>query len=123
MFPKVIETGLSDFHKLISTFLRSHFTRLNPKAICYRNYKKFNEQKFLEHVENTNFCFNSDDPNDNYELITDLFSKIVNKHAPRKKKFLRDNQEPFMNKELHKAIYDTSRLKNRFCKTLIEENE
>ena len=65
---KVTETGLSDFHKLISTFLRSHFSRLKPKAIYYRNYKKFNEQKFLEDVKNTNFCFNSDDPNENCEL-------------------------------------------------------
>ena len=120
---KVTETGLSDFHKLISTFLRSHFSRLKPKAIYYRNYKKFNEQKVLEDVKNTNFCFNSDDPNENYELITDLFSKIVNKHAPLKKKFLRGNQAPFINKELRKAIYDRSRLRNRFCKTPTEENE
>ena len=28
----ITETGLSDFHKLISTFLRSHFSRLKPKA-------------------------------------------------------------------------------------------
>ena len=28
---KVTETGLSDFHKLISTFLRSQFCRLKPK--------------------------------------------------------------------------------------------
>ena len=120
---KVTETALSDFHKLINIFLRSHFSRLKPIAIYYRNYKKFNEQNFLEDVKNKNFYFNSDDPNDNYELITDLFSKIVNKHAPLKKKFLRDNQVPFTNKELHKAIYDRSRLRNRFCKTPTEENE
>ena len=64
---KIPETGLSHFHELISTFLRSHFSRLMPKASYYRNSKKFNEQKFLEEVKNTNFCFNSDDPNDNYE--------------------------------------------------------
>ena len=85
---KVTETGLRDFHRLISTFLRSYFNRLKPKAIYYKNYKKSNEQKFLEDVKNTNFCFNSDDPNENYELITDLFSKIVNKHAPLKKKHM-----------------------------------
>ena len=113
MFPKkkVTETGFSDFHKLISTFLRSHFSRLKPKTIYYRNYKKFNEQKFLEDVKNTNLYFNLDDPSENYELITDLFSKIVNKHVPLKKKFLRGNQAPFINKELRKAIYDRSRLK------------
>ena len=95
---------------------------MKPKAIYYRNYKKFNEQKFVEDVKNTN-CFNSDDPNESYELITDLFSKIVNKHAPLKKKFLRGNQAPFINKELRKAIYDRSRLRNRFCETPTEENE
>ena len=39
----------------------------------YRNYKKFNEQKFLKEAKNMNFYFNPDDPNDIYELITDLF--------------------------------------------------
>ena len=82
---KQTETGLCDFHKLISTFLPSHSSRLKLKAIYYRDYKKINEQKFLEDVKNINFCFNSDDPNEKYELITDLFSKIVNKHAPLKK--------------------------------------
>ena len=91
--------------------------------IYYSNYKKCNGQKFLEDVKNTNFCFNPDDPNENFELITGLFSKIVNKHAPLKKKFLRGNQAPFINKELRKAIYDRSRLRNRFCKTPTEENE
>ena len=80
-------------------------------------------KKFLEDVKNTNFCFNSDDPNDNNELIRDLFSKIMNKHAPLKKKPLRGNQGPFKDKELRKAIYDRSILRIRFCKTPTEENE
>ena len=62
---KVTETGLSDLRKLISTFLRSCFSRLNPKTIYYRYYEKFNEQKILKDVENTNFCFNSDNLNHN----------------------------------------------------------
>ena len=45
---KVTETGLSDFHKLVTTFLRSHFNRLKPIAIYYRNQKKFNQQKTLK---------------------------------------------------------------------------
>ena len=119
--PKIIIDSHS--HKLISFFLPSHFSRLKPKAIYYRNLKKFNEQKFLEYVKNTSLCFNSDDPNDNYELITDLSSKIINKRAPLKTKFLRGNQATFINKELRTAIYDRNRLRNRFCKTPTEENE
>ena len=33
------ETGLSDFHKLVSTFFKSHYSRLKPKTVYYRNYK------------------------------------------------------------------------------------
>ena len=42
------ETGLSDFPKLISTIFKSHFSRPIPKAIYYRNYKGFDESKFIE---------------------------------------------------------------------------
>ena len=43
---KVTETGLSNFHKLISTFLRSHFSRLKPKAIYHRKYKNLMSKSF-----------------------------------------------------------------------------
>ena len=38
---------------------------------------------------------------------------------------LKQNKElkNYINKELRKAIYDRSRLRNRFCKTPTEENE
>ena len=61
--------------------------------------------------------------NENYELITNVFSNIVEKHVSLKKKFLRGNQAPFMTKEFRKAIYNRSRLRNKFCKIPTEENE
>ena len=42
----VTETGLSDYHKMITTFFKLHFSRLRPKVITHRNYKKFHEEKF-----------------------------------------------------------------------------
>ena len=82
--------AISDFQKLVTTFLRSQFCRIKSKKIYYRNFKNFNEKNFLEEVKNTDFRFNSDDPNENYELITNVFSNIVEKHAPLKKKFFRE---------------------------------
>ena len=117
------ETGLSDFHKLISTFFKSHFSRLSPKAIYYRNYKNFDESKFIEDLIYTDFSLQSDDPNENYSFLTREFSKIVEKHAPLRKKFIRGNHAPFMNKELRKAIYTRSRLRNKFCSSTSKENE
>ena len=44
--------AISDFHKLITTFLRSQFCRIKPKKNYYRNFKNFNEKNFLEEVKN-----------------------------------------------------------------------
>ena len=117
------ETDLSDFHKLISTFFKSHFSRLSPKAIYYRNYKNFDESKFIEDLIYTDFSLQSDDPNENYSFLKREFSKIVEKDAPLRKKFIRDNHTPFMNKELRKTIYTRSRLRNKFCKSLSNKSE
>ena len=35
-----IETGLSDFHKMTVTVLKTTFPKVKPKIILYRNYKK-----------------------------------------------------------------------------------
>ena len=56
-------------------------------------------------------------------IIVSLLIKIVERHTPLKKKFLKGNQDPFMNKELRKKIYTRSRSKNHFCKSLSKENE
>ena len=46
----VFETGLSDFHCLVLTLMKTHIPRLKPKIIRYRCYKKFEPEKFLQDV-------------------------------------------------------------------------
>merc|ERR1712015_434368 len=36
------ELGVSDCHSMVTSFLRSHISRLRPKSITYRSYKNFN---------------------------------------------------------------------------------
>ena len=59
-----IETRSSDFHRLTSTFFKSHYTRLTPNNIQYRDYKKFNERLFLEDLKKENLIICSDNPNE-----------------------------------------------------------
>ena len=120
---RVTETGISDYHKLVSRSFKSHYSRLKAKVSYYRNYKNFDEHRFLNDLENTNFISISEDPDERYDYLTTKFPEVVDKHAPLKKKFVRGNQAPFMNKELRKAIYNRSRLKNKFCKNETKENE
>ena len=46
-----VTTGLSDCHKLILSCLRAHFKRLPLKKIIYRDYKMFDEAKFLNDLD------------------------------------------------------------------------
>ena len=54
--------------------------------------------------------------NDPYNGFTNTFTNIANKHAPLKKKIVRDNDAPFMIKDLRKAIMNRSRSKQIFKK-------
>ena len=38
---KTTETGISDVYFLISTFMKEQTTRLPPKKVVYRDFKKF----------------------------------------------------------------------------------
>ena len=65
----------------------------------------------------------SNDPNVNYKSITENFLETIDKNAPLKKKFVRGNQAPFMNRDFQKAIYTRTRLKNKYWRDPSKENE
>ena len=119
----VVETGLSDYHKMISTFFKACTSKLKTKVIYYRSFKKFNESDFLCSLKKANFdCFKND-PNQSYNVLTVKFLGIVNRHALLKKKFVRDKNAPFMNRELQKEIYVRSRLRNKYWVEPFPENK
>ena len=45
---RAIETGLSDFHKMTITVMKTTFQKLKPKLIYYRDYSRFSNDKFRE---------------------------------------------------------------------------
>ena len=44
-------TGLSDFHKLVLTVLKSSITKSKPQKITYRDYKNFDSVKFNDELK------------------------------------------------------------------------
>ena len=42
----IIETGLSDFHRLTVTVMKINFQKQAPKILYYRNYNHFNNELF-----------------------------------------------------------------------------
>ena len=42
----VIETGLSDFHRMTITVMKATFEKLQPRVVNYRDYKYFENFRF-----------------------------------------------------------------------------
>ena len=76
----VIETGLSDFHKLTIITLKSNFQKHEPKIITYRNYKKVNNDNFRNELE-YRICQEAI-YNIECNALENLFMETLNKHAP-----------------------------------------
>ena len=115
----VFETGLSDFHKLIVTVMKSHIPKKQAKIINYRNYKGFNETKFRSEL--TNILDLNIHESRNIEFFKNSFLKVLNKHGPIKTKYLRASHSPFVTKELSKTIMLRSKLRNQYLKCKSEE--
>ena len=121
-----IETGVSDFHKMVLTMLRVQFKKLKPIQITYRDYRKFDQTQFLEDLSDAPFhlceALANHDPSLAHDLLVKIFTEKVDKHAPLKKRHLRGNQVPFMTKKYSKAIMTKSRLRHKYNKTKTSEN-
>ena len=60
--------------------------------------------------------------NFSYDQFANTFQNILDRHAPLKKKVIRGNQKPFMNRQLRRAIMLRFRLRNVFNQTRLQED-
>ena len=56
------------------------------------------------------------DCGNSFDDFEHIFTSNFNKHAPKKKKWIRGNNKPHVNKVLYQAIMKRSRLKNKATK-------
>ena len=72
---QVIETGLSDFHKMNLTVLKMLFTKQKYETIFYRNYKKIDNFKFKEALNRE--LMKHDLNNIDYEDFHEILIQII----------------------------------------------
>ena len=108
-----VETGLSDFHTMVVSFVESKYEKEAPSIISYRNYKDFKLEEFRKdlRLEINKLQANKTEIL-NYRQFEEAFNEVIDKNAPMKKKFVRGNHALFMTKSLRKAIMLRSKLRN-----------
>ena len=111
----MIDTGVSDFDRMVLTQFKITFQKLPPRTISYRVFTNFVKSDF----ESDLFLALLSNPfvSHNHGQFLSMFEKILDKHAPIKRRKIRGNQTPFMNKPLRQAIMRRSKLLNTFQKT------
>ena len=116
----LLETGISDFHKMVVTVLKQYIKKKESRIIKYRNHKNFCKYSFRTQLLN--------ELNKGLIRISDLdhFNttalKILDNEAPIKMKNVRANEVPFMNRTIKKTAMKRSRLRNKFLKNPTDEN-
>ena len=102
-----VGTGLSDFHKMIVTVMRTAFPKVGPLAVQYRDVSKYDPVAFRVDlgVRMGEQCVD-------YDTFEEIFLGALDVHAPRKSKVVRANHKPYVSKEMRKAIMLRSRLQN-----------
>ena len=94
----VVETSLSDFHKLIVTVMKSYSTEWTPNVVTYRKHANFDKNKFIDEISFNLTKHNLEELT--VEAFISMFKTVFEKHATVKKKYLRANHSKFLTKEL-----------------------
>ena len=98
----LLETGISDFHKMVVTVLKQYIKKKELRIIKYRNHINFCNDSFRTQLLN--------ELNKGLIIISYLAHfnttvlKIFDNEAPIKMKNVRANEAPFMNRTIKKAI-------------------
>ena len=118
----MIETGLSDFHKMIVAVMKMHFPKMKPRVIRYRKYKTFNNDAFVNTLRPELTKQKKVLDEKGLDAFSEICTDVLDKHAPQRKWYLRSNHKPFMNNEISKTVIARTRLRNRFLKNRSNQN-
>ena len=96
--------------------MKTHFPRLKLNIVNYRDYKGF-VNDLLQKINS------SDSTLTNFKDLQYTLQRVLDKHAPLKKIYVRANQQNFKDKELNQAIMVRSKLRNKYLKSKSETDK
>ena len=118
----VVETGLSHFHKMKVTVMKTTFEKLKPRICYFRNWNQFFYEKSRKQLLTKLLLENVNNSINGINKFQEIHFNTLDIFAPRKKKYLQGNNMPFINKNLVNAQRKRTRLRNKFLKNRIECN-
>ena len=75
---ETVFTGLSDFHKLVLSVFKLHFSKAKSKKVSCRDFRDFKENNFNRDLQNRLSAQSVEE----YAPFEKVFLDVLNKHAP-----------------------------------------
>ena len=85
----VIETGLSDFHMMIVTVMKTSYQKIEARVINYRDYKSFSNEEFRESLLENIKGKLSENSDKSFSNFINTCNIVLDKQLPKKKKYFR----------------------------------
>ena len=99
------------------TVMKVFYKKQKTNIVAYRNYKHFSNEAFMLDVKNSIIQVTSENNDLEIDRFKAALDEAIQRHAPIKKRYVRANQAPFINKKINKEIMKRSSLRNKFLNT------
>ena len=109
-----VKTGLSDFHIMTLTVVNTFYKKQKTNIATYRNYKRFFNEAFMFDVKNSIIQMTPYDNDLDFDQFKTALDEAIKRHAPIQKRYVRENEVPFINQKINKEITKICRLRNKF---------
>ena len=93
------------------------YQKQKTNILTYRNYEHFSNEAFMFDVKNSIIQMTSGGNDLEPDRFKTALENVFQRHAPIKKRYVRANQGPFINKKINKETMKSSRLRNKFLNT------
>ena len=116
----VLEAAGNSDHLAIIVTKFSKELRTSPQTVLKRSYKNFNPVVFLQDLlesEINSKVVESDNIDVAAEIFRDIFSRVLNNHAPVRTFQTRKNYVPFLSDEMKRLLKERDALKEEATKT------
>ena len=84
----VIETGLSDFHKMFVTIMKTSYRKIEPRVRNYQDYKSFSNEGFRESLLENFKGKLSGNPDQSFCNFVNTCNTVLDKQLSKKKSML-----------------------------------
>ena len=112
----VAHVGISD-HSLVYVYrkLSINLVKNQHCMVSYRNFKGFDGAKFRNDISMQSWdCINTyDDPNKRWYAWKNIFSTVIDRHAPLRSKRVRSSKSPWITSHLKQRMHERDILKKK----------